>query len=91
MIVEDPSSEGLSRAVRDQVVAFLRGWLPPAARAEYRRMMEADPVHWSRHPHFAGGVIVEHALRGNGIDERTLGVRSLDDVWPELLRLAVAE
>lgn len=79
-----------AHAVRDEAVAFLRAWLPTAARDAYRAMMRADPQGWHRDPHFAGGIIAEHALRGNGIDERALGVDDLDAVWPELLRLAVA-
>lgn len=89
MGTHDPFAGTRGQAVRDEVVAFLRGWLPEEARRAYRRMMEEDPVNWSRDPHFANGVIVEHALRGNGIDERALGVPSLDEVWPELLRRAV--
>jgi len=87
---DDPFAGARGQAIRDEVVAFLRAWLPEEARRVYRDMMEDDPLHWSRDPHFAAGVIVEHALRGNGIDERTLGVRSLEEVWPDLLRRAVA-
>lgn len=73
-----------------QIVAgFLRGWLPPEARLVYRQMMISDPLHWSEDPHFAGGIIIDHALRGNGIDEALLGVDDLNAVWPEILRLAV--
>ncbi|HEX6750668.1 MAG TPA: hypothetical protein VF092_25500 [Longimicrobium sp.] len=74
---------------RDEVSAFLRQWLPPAARDAYARLMYADPAGWSRHPHFRGGLIVRCALRGNGYTERLLGVRSLDEVWPDLLERAV--
>lgn len=73
------------------VVAFLRDWLPAQAKRTYRSMIAADPDHWHRHAHFAGGIIPEHALRGNGITEKVLGVRSLDAVWPELLVLALRE
>lgn len=75
--------------VRRAVVEFLRDWLPPEARRVYRQMMQDNPHHWSEDPHFAGGLIVEHALRGNGIDEALLGIEDLNAVWPELLRLAV--
>lgn len=78
-------------AVRDAVVAFLRDWLPPHARRTYREMILHDPDRWHRHPHFADGVIVRHALRGNGIDEAALGVPDLESVWPDLLRDAVLE
>lgn len=70
-------------------VDFLRRWLPTEAIIVYREMIQEDPTGWFRHPHFAGGVIVEHALRGNGINERALGVEDLDAVWPALLREAV--
>jgi hypothetical protein len=73
------------------VVAFLRDWLPAQAKDTYRRMITEDPDHWHRHPHFAGGVIAEHALRGNGITEKVLGVKDMEEVWPALLELAVAE
>ena len=76
-------------AVRDEVVSFLRNWLPAEAVVVYRAMILEDPVNWYRHPHFAGGIILEHGLRGNGIDERTLGVANLDQIWPELLKAAV--
>jgi hypothetical protein len=75
--------------LRDEVVAFLRRWLPSEARQIYRAMMLEDPENWGRHPHFAGGIIVQHALRGNGIDERVLGVADLNAIWPELLQAAV--
>ena len=73
----------------DAVVGYLREWLPEPAKEVYRRMIEEDPDHWPRHPHFAGGVIVEHALRGNGITEKVLGVPDLEAVWPGLLELAL--
>ncbi|HEX6924559.1 MAG TPA: hypothetical protein VF167_03990 [Longimicrobiaceae bacterium] len=81
----------LDPEVRDQVVAFLRDWLPERAREVYREMILRDPEGWHRDPHFAGGIILEHALRGNGIDERALGVRDLTPLWPDLLRRAVLE
>jgi hypothetical protein len=84
-----PGADRLDPALRDEVVAFLREWLPASAARAYRRMIAADPVDWSAHPHFQGGIIVEHALRGNGITEEVLGVESLEAIWPELLRLAV--
>ena len=73
------------------VVDYLRDWLPAQAKDTYRRMIAEDPDHWHRHPHFAGGVIAEHALRGNGITEKVLGVKDLEEVWPALLELALAE
>lgn len=79
----------LSGQLRDEVITFLRRWLPEEAKRAYRQMIDEDPMNWARHPHFAGGVIVNGALRGNGIDERTLGVSNLDHLWPELLYDAV--
>jgi hypothetical protein len=73
------------------IVAFLRDWFPEEAKRTYRAMIAEDPDHWHRHPHFAGGIIPEHALRGNGITEKVLGVKSLDDVWPALLARALEE
>ena len=78
-----------AHAVRDEVVGFLRDWLPAEARRAYRALIDEDPAGWTRHPHFAGGVIVTHALRGNGLDERTLGIPDLDAAWPDLLHRAV--
>lgn len=75
--------------VRDAVVEFLREWLPSPAKRVYREMIRSDPANWSSDPHFAGGIIVDFALRGNGFDEKSLGIADLDAVWPELLRLAV--
>lgn len=72
-----------------EAVAFLARWLPTDAKQVYRELIRADPDNWSRHPHFAGGIIVRHALRGNGIDERMLGVSDLNTVWPALLRFAL--
>jgi hypothetical protein len=77
--------------VRDEVVAFLREWLPREAQDMYRQMIQENPDGWSRDPHFAGGLVSEHFLRGNGIDERVLGILDLDRVWPDLLRRAVEE
>lgn len=79
----------MNSTTRDEVSAFLRRWLPPAARDAYARLMRADPTGWSRHPHFRGGLIVRCALRGNGYTEHLLGIRSLDEVWPDLLERAV--
>jgi hypothetical protein len=81
----------LDPRVAQEVVDFLRDWLPASARQTYRAMIEEDPENWSRDPHFAGGIIVQHALRGNGITEKVLGIRDLNDVWPELLRRAVID
>lgn len=77
--------------VRDEVVEFLRDWLPEPARRAYRTMIARDPRDWKRHPHFRRGVIVRHALRGNGITEELLGVRSLEPYWAELLERAVRD
>jgi hypothetical protein len=74
---------------REEAIAFLRRWLPENARTAYRELIREQPETWWQDPHFAGGVIPEHALRGNGIDERALGVDSLDRIWPELLAAAV--
>jgi hypothetical protein len=72
-----------------EAVAFLRDWLPDEAKDVYRAMIREDPLNWSRHPHFAGGIILKDALRGNGIDEKTLGVPDLNKIWPELLEAAL--
>lgn len=82
-------SSQLSPEDRDAVVEFLREWLPTQAKEVYREMIRLDPDNWSRDAHFAEGVIVDSALRGNGFDEASLGVADLDSLWPELLRLAV--
>jgi hypothetical protein len=73
----------------EEAIAFLRRWLPDEAKEVYRQMIKENPRGWWHDPHFAGGIIVEHALRGNGIDERALGVDSLDFIWPDLLAAAV--
>jgi hypothetical protein len=78
-----------SAALQREAIAFLRDWLPDEAKQVYRQMILEDPVNWSRHPHFSDGIIVKHALRGNGIDERALAVADLNKIWPELLRAAV--
>jgi hypothetical protein len=88
---ERNQTEQIDPQVRDAVVAFLRDWLPAEARRTYRAMIREDPLGWSKSPHFGQGVIVEHALRGNGLDEKTLGVSDLERIWPELLRRAVEE
>lgn len=104
MVLRDPSAfpppkgmmgeEALAQLPRDllvSIVEFLRDWLPAEAKETYRAMIAEDPYHWHRHPHFAGGVIREHVLRGNGITEKVLGVRDLDEVWPALLVRALGE
>lgn len=84
-----PNHSELDPQIRDEIVRFLRDWLPSRAVATYRQMILSDPEGWWKHPHFAGGIILEHALRGNGITERVVGVRSLDALWPQLLEEAV--
>ena len=81
--------EDLSPAMQTSLVEFVRDWLPEPVAAVYREMILADPEGWSRDPHFAGGVILDGALRGNGITEKTVGVTSLELIWPEVLRRAV--
>lgn len=81
----------LKPEVRDAVVAFLRDWLPEEMKDTYRRMIAEDPAGWMHDPHFQGGFIVRHALRGNGLDERALGVRDLEPLWPNLVRRAVLD
>lgn len=88
MAGDDPLSR-IPPSLLAAVVAFLRDWLPREALASYQRLMEEDPDNWHRHPHFAGGIIAEFALRGNGITEKVLGVKDLDEVWPALLERAV--
>jgi len=81
----------LTNAQREGLIAFLRDWLPDEAKSAYREMMRQNPDDWWRDAHFAGGIIVEYALRGNGFDEKSLGVADLDALWPELLAEAVRE
>jgi hypothetical protein len=87
----ESAREFLTDAQRDGLVAFLRDWLPEEALQVYREMIRANPTEWWRDPHFAGGIIVEHALRGNGFDERALGVVDLSPLWPDLIARAVAD
>jgi hypothetical protein len=82
-------SSARSAALQQEAIAFLREWLPDEAKRVYREMIREDPMNWPRHPHFSDGVIVKHALRGNGIDECALGVPDLNAIWPELLRAAI--
>ena len=77
--------------VENEVVEFLRDWLPEPAKRTYRGMMARDPLNWKRDPHFRRGVIVRHALRGNGYTEKLLGVPSLEPYWARLLARAVRE
>lgn len=77
--------------VRDEVVGFLRDWLPEPAKRTYQAMIAKDPRNWKRDPHFRRGVIVRHALRGNGFTEEVLGVPSLEPYWADLLARAVRE
>jgi hypothetical protein len=83
-----PSSR-VDPGLRREVVLFLRDWLPQPAQDAYREMISADPEGWHRDPHFGGGIVIRHALRGNGITEEALGIESLERIWPELLREAV--
>lgn len=83
------NDSGLDPRLRSEIVHFLRDWLPSQAIESYREMILADRTGWWDHPHFAGGIIVDGALRGNGITEQVLGVRSLDALWPRLLEEAV--
>ena len=83
--------EFLTERQTEQIVAFLRDWLPDEARLAYQQMIREDPTGWWHDPHFADGVILRFALRGNGITERALGVADLAPLWPELLARAVAE
>lgn len=78
-------------ATLDAVVSFLRDWLPGSVKAAYRNMILNDPDHWMTDPHFEGGVIVRHILRGNGINERLLGVEDLELHWADLLKRVVME
>lgn len=86
-----PARPFLTNAQRDYLVAFLRDWLPEEAKSVYREMIRENPTTWWQDPHFAGGIIVEYALRGNGFDERALGVKDLEPLWPELLERAVED
>jgi hypothetical protein len=90
-VIEHSESAKIDPRLRDAVVAFLRDWLPAEARRKYRTMIQENPQGWAADPHFSNGIIVEHALRGNGIDEKVLGVSSLDSIWPDLLKRAVQD
>jgi hypothetical protein len=82
---------GMDPEVRQAAVAFIRQWLPERAQAVYRALIAEEPESWRAHPHFAGGLIVEHVLRGNGLTEEALGVADLNEVWHDLLELALRE
>jgi hypothetical protein len=72
-----------------EIVEFLRDWLPSSAISTYRTMMLEDPDRWPQHPHFSGGLVVRHMLRGNGLSRELVRPDLLDAIWPELLRRAV--
>src|SRR5690606_1694622 len=72
------SLEDSHPAVEAEVVRFLRGWLPESVKDEYRKMIEANPSGWHKQPHFRDRIVVLHLLRGNGISEASLGIRSFD-------------
>jgi hypothetical protein len=76
---------------REELVGFLREWLPENAKRVYRDMILSSPNAWWYDPHFDGGIILEYALRGNGFTEKSLGVKSLEPLWPELLARAVLD
>lgn len=90
MVKDDPLAE-IQPELLAQIVRFLRDWLPPQAREAYREMILLDSEYWYEDPHFAGGVIPKHILRGNGITEEVLGVEDLDEVWPALLEKVVTD
>jgi hypothetical protein len=81
--------ELLTDRQRDELIAFLRDWLPEEAKRVYRDMIRSSPNAWWYDPHFDGGIILEYALRGNGFTEKALGVTSLAPLWPDLLIRAV--
>jgi hypothetical protein len=87
--VEHHGVPPLDPILREDVVRFLRQWLPPDAVRAYRDAIRQDPYGWFRSPHFASGYVVQHLFRGNGITESALGVPSLEPYWPDLLREAV--
>ncbi|HET7273971.1 MAG TPA: hypothetical protein VFI91_02260 [Longimicrobiaceae bacterium] len=92
LVGRKPAGSGqLEDAAREEVIEFLREWLPASAIVTYRRMILADPENWHRAPHFASGFIVDDVLRGNGITEKTLRVPNLESIWPDLLAAAVLE
>jgi hypothetical protein len=84
-------SASLDPALRREVVAYIRDWLPDSVRKSYQEMIAEDPDGWHRGTHFSGGIVVTHILEGNGITADALGVESLDPLWPELLAEALAE
>ena len=81
----------LTARQRARVIAFLRDWLPNEAKQVYREMIRTNPHSWWHDAHFDGGIILEHALRRNGFNEKALGVQSLEPLWPDLLASAVQE
>ena len=81
--------EFLTDRQRAELIAFLRDWLPEDAKRAYRDLIRSSPNAWWYDPHFEGGIILEYALRGNGFTEKSLGVKSLVPLWPELLIRAV--
>jgi hypothetical protein len=72
-----------------EIIGFLREWLPSSAISTYRTLMLEAPDRWSQHPHFGGGLVVRHMLRGNGLPEELVRTELLDAIWPELLWRAV--
>lgn len=84
-----PARTYLTDDQRDRLVAFLRDWLPEEAKRVYRDMIRSAPSSWWQDPHFDGGIILEYALRGNGFNEKALGVKDLEPFWPDLLARAV--
>lgn len=72
-----------------EVINFLREWLPTEVIDSYRELIESQPDDWQDDPHFQGGIAVKHLFEGNGITARSLGVPSLESIWPDILRKAV--
>ena len=87
----DMSMMNSDEIMRDKAVEFLRGWIGENIKPEIRAQIKADPDGWSVPYHFGWGMGIRNALRTAGFRESQLGVRNLDNVYVELVELALKE
>jgi hypothetical protein len=77
--------------LRDKMLACLQQAIPPEDKELIRAAIAKDPYTWWSLYHHGWGTAIRNLLRNHGFGEKETGIENLDDVYIQLVELAVKE
>ena len=71
----------LNEEKKEEVIQFLKRYIPESSKREIKEMMNQDPEEWWTIHHFTWGMSIRNALRTYGFDEKYMNIENWDDYY----------